>query len=137
MATTLRIVLLSLTIACLMVEPALSVPLKVGPVDKDLKAAKDRFSDVLQLLSDKKSLAMAIDFLSSKVSQQGLNTWKYPPQIESDKDEEKKLSPSEKAIRKHFEVSEPGTGPVLNHPLGKGAADAVLKLLHQLLSEAD
>ena len=132
--TTMLHLILALTIFCSVIGTSLSAPLQVGPVKRDLK---DRFDDILQLLADKKALSMAIgnNFFGREISQQGSKSWKYPPRMET----EGELSPSETAARRHFEVSEPGTGPILNHPLGKGARKklkAVVKLI-KLLSEVN
>ena len=126
---------LALTISCSVIVTTLSAPLQVGPVDEDFE---DRFDDALKLLAAKKALSMGFKRSAWEVSQQGSNSWHYPPQMESeDEVEESQLSPSEKAAHRHFEVSEPGTGPILNHPLGKGTRKKAVERLIQLLSEVD
>ena len=75
----------------------------------------DRLLNSLQRLLEKKAMTMAINRLTNKQS----NAWKYPPliKIETDDSEEEEPSPMKKAAHRHFKVSEPGTGPILNHPL--------------------
>lgn len=130
MATMLCLIL-ALTISCSVIGTTLSAPLRV---ERDLE---DRFDDTLQLLANKKALAMVINRIAWKVSQQKSKAWKYPPPMESEEEVEEKLSPSEKAARRHFEISEPGTGPILNHPLGKGMGKKAVEKLIQLLSEVN
>ena len=79
-------------------------------------------------------------------TEQGKNTnWIYPPlnnvKSEGSEEEESDESPMKKAARKHFKVSEPDTGPILNHPLkiiDTGLdKDTIETLIKELLSTAE
>ena len=129
MARSLVSLVLTLTISCAMIGIATSAPAKEKREERDLEATTDSFLNVLRLLTDKKALAMALDQLS-EVDNQGGTAWNYPLRIAE-------LTPNEKAKRRHFKVSEPGTGPVLNHPLSGVDSETVRALIDQMLSEVD
>ena len=105
---------------------------------QDVDAATKKFIKVFQLLSQKKAVAKAMSELDAK--EQGSDSvWQFPPKIEA---EERSPSPSDKAARRHFKVSEPGTGPILNHPLNTGTGvrmdeKDIQTLIDQLLSAVE
>lgn len=125
---------LTLAVSSLLIGMTSSAPLQVGKQDRDAEAeaeADKKLMNALKHLLEKKAMVMGLNQLSSD------QAWKYPPRVDSQRREE--LSPSEKAARRHFELSEPGTGPILNHPLSIDAGrmfdkKTVEALVNQLLS---
>ena len=135
-------VIVQLAILISMTGTSTSAPVQTerGKRDVNVEAATDRLINALRLkfLMDKKSVAKAA--MSDRVMEQDSGTWKYPPlsDMETQEVDEDDLTPGEKAARRHFEISEPGTGPVLNHPLNndnvKVDKKTVLALIDQLLT---
>lgn len=134
---------MALAVSSLVIGMTSSAPLRVKKEDRnrDTKVAEEKLMNTLQHLMGKKTEAMAINELRKAVSDQG-KTWSYPPQlVESQR--RKHLSPMMKAAHRHFHVSEPDTGPILNHPLdidvGTKTSDeeAVQALINQLFSLVD
>ena len=128
---------LALAITCSVFVLALSAPLSQV---KDVKvtAQTDKLLNTLQRLLERKAITMALkQVLATK---QGKNTnWVYPPlnKVKSESSEEEKPdgSPMEKAARRHFEMSEPGTGPILNHPLDITDTGLDHKIMETLINE--
>ena len=133
---------LALAIACLMFQLALSAPfsqVKDQLEDKDAKmTATDKLLNTLQHLLERKAMKMALkQVLATK---QGKSTnWVYPPlnKVKSEGSEEERPdeSPMQKAARKHFKISEPGTGPVLNHPLDISDTGLDSRIVETLINE--
>ena len=124
MNTILSSSILALVIACSVFELTSSAPL--GQVERQIRDVDrdDKLLRTLRLLLEKRVVEMAIN--QGLATGQGKSSdWVYPPLMSkvksegSQEEEEKETdgSPMDKAKRKHFEISEPGTGPVLNHPL--------------------
>ena len=121
--------ILALAIACLVFELTYSAPLsqverQIRDVDRDAKvaASSKKLLRTLRLLLERRVMEMAIDQVLA-TGQGKSSDWVYLPlsKVKSEgseeEEEESDGSPMDKAKRKHFKVSEPGTGPVLNHPL--------------------
>ena len=131
---------LALAILSLVLGFASSAPLSEvkDQVDKEAKVtAADKLLNALQLLLEKRAMTMAINQLTRE---QG-NAWKYPPliKVESENSNEEEPSPMKKAAHRHFEVSEPGTGPILNHPLNIDMGvdrKTIESLINELMSSA-
>ena len=79
------------------------------------------------------------------VAEQGKSAnWVYRPLLSKVKSEGSEGGepddeyPMKKAVRKHFKVSKPGTGPILNHPLDISDTgldrDTIEALINELLS---
>ena len=137
--------LLVLAITCLVFELTSSAPL--GQVEDQLQldkdAANDKLLNTLKLLLERRAIRMAINQVLA--TEQGKSTnWIYPPlnkiKSEGSEEEEPDESPMKKAARKHFKISEPGTGPILNHPLkiiDTGLdRDTIETLIDELMSTA-
>ena len=107
---------LALAVVCLVVEFTSPAPLsRRKERDRDAKkSVTDKLLDKLQLLLEKRAMTMAINkVLATKEDK----TWQYPPQlIQAESNKSKGETPMKKAARRHFKVSEPGTGPILNLP---------------------
>ena len=137
MVNSLLSILFTLTVSFVIIGVVISAPTKAKREERESKAATDNFINALRLLMNKKEAAMALSQLSSEVEDQDGTAWRYPVIEETDRD---RLSPSERAARRHFQISEPGTGPILNHPLSSevGVDRQTLKaLIDQLLSDLE
>ena len=138
--------ILALVIACSVFELTSSAPL--GQVERQIRDVDrdDKLLRTLRLLLEKRVVEMAIN--QGLATGQGKSSdWVYPPlmskvKLEGSQEEEEETdgSPMDKAKRKHFEISEPGTGPVLNHPLSiidTGAdRDTMIEALIKLMATA-
>jgi hypothetical protein len=89
--------------------------------DAEMTASSEKLLNTLRLLLERRAMRTVINqVLASEQGKSG--EWVYPPlskvKLEGSEEEEgDDGSPMKKAERKHFRISEPGTGPVLNHPL--------------------
>ena len=133
MANSLLSILFTLTISFAIIGVVISAPAKARREKRESEASTESFVRALANLLNNKEAAMALSQLSSEVERQDGTTWRYPAMEESDRD---RLSPSEKAARRHFKVSEPGTGPILNHP-EVGVDQTLRALIKQLLSDLE
>ena len=149
MNTIMSSSILALVIACSVFELTSSAPLgqverQTRDVDRDAKVSNKLLS-TLQHLLERRVVEMAIN--QGLATGQGKSSdWVYPPlskvKSEGSQEEEEETdgSPMDKAKRKHFEVSEPGTGPVLNHPLNIIDAgsdrDTMIEALIKLMATA-
>ena len=134
MASSLLSILFTLTISFAIIGVVISAPAKAKREKRESEASTDSFVRALTHLLNNKEAAMALSQLSSEVEGQDGTTWRYPAMKESDED---RLTPSEKAARRHFEVSEPGTGDILNHPEVGADRQTLTALVEQLLSDLE
>ena len=144
MNTIISSSILALVIACSVFELTSSAPLgqverQIRDVDRDAQVS-DKLLRTLRLLLERRVVEMAIN--RGLATGQGKSSdWVYPPlskvKSEGSQEEEKGTdgSPMDKAKRKHFEVSEPGTGPVLNHPLDIDAGSDRDTMIEALIKE--
>ena len=116
--------LLALAVACLVFKASSSAPPGEQLRDKDATGAtlNDDLLRTLQHLLERKAARMLISQVLATEQGGKRANWMYPPlsKVESEDSEGEESdsgSPMKKAARKHFEVSKPGTGPILNHPL--------------------
>ena len=106
-------------------------------------AANDKLLNALQLLLERRAMRMAFNQVLAAEQGKSAN-WVYPPlisKVKSEGSEEREPddeSPMKKAAHKHFKISEPGTGPILNHPLDITDTgldrDTIDTLINELLS---
>lgn len=133
---------MALAVFCLVIGLTSSAPLQVMKQDRDrdvAEVAAEKLMNTLQLLVNKKAEALAIQQLKRHVSDQGKLGVTLPSWLNL-RELRKYFSPMMKAARRHFHVSEPGTGPILNHPLTTNTGTkkfnkkTVLALINQLFS---